>query len=528
MVVESAGGIRRIVAAARVALLLMAIGVTAAAADTRLADAAATGDVAAVRALLAQKADVNAPDVQGTPALHAAVRIDNVEIVRLLLAAGADATLPNRYGVTPLVLATNNGRAPLMQLLLDAGADPNAVDPAGETMLMLAARVGVLEAVQLLIDRGAVVDARDKTYQQTALMVAVREDHPAVVKALIDQGADVNARTRTGQTPNWVLPNSVPGFGHGVGIVRGGLPPRGSRQPIPGTLSPLLYAARDGRLEIARLLVAAGADVNQTDANAITPLISAIVNNRVDVARFLIDSGADIHGADWYGRTPLWAAVETRNMDVDNATFVNSIDREPMLELIKVLLGKGVDPNVRTKEVPPIRRAFLRVTGSLEWVDFTGMTPFLYAARAGDVTVMRLLLEHKADPHIPTFAGTTALMAAAGINWVFDQTYDDGPEKLLEAVKLCHELGMDVNAVNSMGLTALMGAANRGSDDIIRFLVEKGARVDVADKEGRTALTWAEGVFLATHPAKPKPTSIALLKSLMGAAPETQARGSAR
>jgi ankyrin repeat protein len=493
-----------------------------AAGDTRLADAATRRDGAAVRALLALKVDVNAPDAQGTPALHAAVRLDDLDLAGLLLSAGADAKLANRYGVTPLTLAAGNGNPAMMKILLDAGAEPNAVDPAGETMLMIASRVGVLEAVQLLIDRGATVDAKDAAYQQTALMVAVREDRPSIVKLLLDQGAAVNAKTRTGQTPQWVLPNSVPGFGHGVGIVRGGLPPRGSRQPIPGSMSPLLYAARDGRLEVARLLVAAGADVNQTDANAITPLITAIVNNRVDVARFLIDRGADIHAADWYGRTPLWAAVETRNMDVDNASFANSIDREPLLELVKVLLARGANPNVRTKEVPPIRRAFLRVTGSLEWVDFTGMTPFLYAARAGDVTVMRLLLEHKADPHIPTFAGTTPLMAAAGINWVFDQTFDEGADKLLEAVKLCHELGMDVNASNSMGLTALMGAANRGSDEIIKFLVEKGARLVSKDKEGRTALSWAEGVFLATHPAKPKPSSIALLRSLMGDGPVTQ------
>jgi ankyrin repeat protein len=131
---------------------------------------------------------------------------------------------------------------------------------------------------------------------------------------------------------------------------------------------------------------------------------------------------------------------------------------------------------------------------------------------------MRLLLKHGADPHIPTFAGTTALMAAAGVNWVFDQTYDEGAAALLEAVKLCYELGMDVNASNSMGLTAAHGAANRGSDDIVRFLVEKGARLDVKDKEGRTPLMWAEGVFLATHPAKPKPSSIVLIKSLSGSA----------
>jgi ankyrin repeat protein len=506
-----------------VLLLVAACGVgTATAADTRLADAAMKRDAAAVRALLAQKVDVNAPDAQGTPALHAAARVDDIDLARLLLGAGADAKLANRYGVTPLTLATTNGNPAMMKILLDAGADPNAVDPAGETMLMIASRVGVLEAVQLLIDRGAVVDTRDATYQQTALMVAVRENHPELVKALIDQGADVNAKTRTGPTPGWVLPNSVPGFGHGIGIVRGGLPPRGSRQPIPGALTPLLYAARDGHLEVARILIAAKANVNETDANAITPLIMAIVNNRLEVARLLMENGADIHAADWYGRTPLWAAIETRNMDVDNASFVNSVDRAPFLELITTLLERGADPNIRMKEVPPIRRMFLRTTGSLAWVDFTGQTPFLTAALAADLTVMRLLLKHGADPNVPTFAGTTPLMAAAGVNWVYDQTFDEGPAARLEAVKLCFDLGNDVNAINSMGVTALMGAANRGSDDIITFLVEKGARLDVKDKEGRTALTWAEGVFLATHPAKPKPTSIALIKTLMGSGPVTQ------
>jgi ankyrin repeat protein len=486
----------------------------AAAADTRLAEAAMKRDAPAVRALLEQKVDVNAPGSDGTPALHWFVRGDDLDTARLMLAAGADATRPNRYGVTPLFLACANGNAAMIRLLLDAGADPNSPDPTGETPLIAAARVGTLAAVQLLLDRGAAVDAKDPAFQQTALMIAVRENHPAVVTLLLERGARVNAATRIAATPAWVLPNSVPGFGHGVGIVRGGLPARGLRNPIPGGMSPLLYAARDGRVDIVEALLAAGADINQVEANAITPLITAITNNHVDVARLLIGKGADIHASDWYGRTPLWAAVETRNMDVDNGSFVNSIDRPPFLDLIRLLLERGADPNVRMKEVPPIRRQFLRVTGSLSWVDFTGQTPFLTAALAGDLAVMRLLLAHKADPHIPTFAGTTALMAAAGVNWVFDQTYDEGAKALLEAVELCHSLGMDVNAVNSMGITALHGAANRGSDDIIRFLVDKGARIDAKDAEGRSPLTWAQGVFLATHPAKPKPTSIALLESM--------------
>jgi uncharacterized protein len=485
--------------------------------DTRLADAAMKRDSAAVRALIGQKVDVNAPGTDGSPALHWAVRVDDAATARLLLGAGAQVTLANRYGLTPMAIAASNGSATLIGLLLDAGADANAPDPAGETPLMSATRVGRVDAVTLLLDRGAKVDVADATYQQTALMVAVRENHPDIVKLLIARGASVNAKTRVGRTPPWVLPNSVPGFGHGIGIVRGGSPDRGRRQPIPGAMTPLLYASRDGRMETVRMLLDAGADVNLRDANEITPLISAITNNHPDVARYLIERGADVKAVDWYGRTPLWAAVETRNMDLDNGTFENSIVRAPFLELIQVLLDRGADANARTKEVPPVRPEFLRVTASLSWVDFTGQTPFLTASLAGDVTVMKLLLKHGADPMIPTFAGTTPLMAAAGVNWVFDQTYDEGQPALLDAVKLCVELGMDVNAVNSMGLTAIHGAANRGSDEIIKYLVSLGAKVDVRDKEGRTPLTWAEGVFLATIPAKPKPSSIALIKQMMAA-----------
>jgi ankyrin len=510
--------LRLAICASAVLLSLALPGRTsAAAADTRLADAAMKRDLTVVRTLIAQKVDVNAPGSDGTPALHWAVRVDDPTMVKLLLGAGAQVTLTNRYGLTPLAIAASNGSASMIGILLDAGADANAPDPAGETPLMSVTRVGRADAVTLLLDRGAKVDATDTTYQQTALMVAVRENHPDIVTLLIARGASVNARTRVGRTPAWVLPNSQPGFGHGIGIVRGGSPDRGRRAPTPGGMTPLMYASRDGRIETVRMLLDAGADINQRDANDITPLLAAITNNHPDVARYLIERGADITAVDWYGRTPLWAAVETRNMDLDNATFENSIDRAPFFELIQILLERGADPNARTKEVPPVRSDFLRITASLSWVDFTGQTPFITAALSGDVAVMKLLLSRGADPNIPTFAGTTALMAAAGVNWVFDQTYDEGQPALLEAVKLCVELGMDINAVNSMGLTAVHGAANRGSDEIIKYLASLGARLDVKDKEGRTPLTWAEGVFLATHPARPKPSSIALIKQLMAA-----------
>jgi len=497
------------------AVLCLTAPALAAERDTRLADAAQNRDTATVKTLIQQKTvDVNAPGHDGTPALHWTVRVNDLETASALLRAGADPKLITRYGVTPMSLAASNGNAAMIKLLLEGGADANTPDGAGDTPLMTAAQVGSLESVKTLLNAGATLDARDKTFQQTALMAAVRANHPEIVRYFIEQGAAVNAQTRTGAAPRWTLPNSVPGFGHGIGIIRGGLPERGSRGLIPGAMTPLLYAARDGRLESARMLLDAGATIEQTDANGITPLLMAIGNNHPDVARFLIDRGADVNVMDWYGRTPLWTAVEARNMDFDNNTFANSVDRAPYLPLVQLLLDKGAKVNVRTKESPPIRPRMLPTTGTLEWVDFTGQTPFIRAALAGDVTVMKMLLAKGADPKIATFGGTTALMAAAGVNWVVDQTADEGPKALLEAVQLCVDLGLDVNAINSMGLTALHGAANRGSDDIIRFLVSKGARLDAKDKEGRTPLTWAEGVFLATHPAQPKPKSIALLKEL--------------
>jgi ankyrin repeat protein len=391
----------------------------------------------------------------------------------------------------------------------------------GETVLMAATRRGDAEAVRTLLRAGANPDATEPQIQLRALMIAAEEGHDLVVRALLDHEADVKARTRTGATPAPRLPcvNRTGCGSHGVGIIRGGLPERGSRAPIPGAMTPLMYAAREGHIAVARMLLESGANVNELDKNDISPLMFAISNNHIAMARFLIEKGSDIHAADWYGRTPLFAAIEIRNVDLHYVTFehlVTAEDRKDALELIKLLLARGVDPNIRVKETPPLRRWLYLLGGSLAWVDFTGQTPFILAALSGDVTVMRLLLDYKADPKMQTDGGTNALMAAAGVNWVYNQTYTEGEAQSLEAVKLSFELGLDVNATNSMGLTAAMGAANRGSDSIIEFLASKGARLDVKDNVGRTAYNWAEGVFLATLAPVPKPTSMALIQKLLG------------
>jgi len=502
---------------------LLAAGPT----DAALLDAARAANWDSVRSLVSkglQREAVNAADSDGTTALHWAVRADQLEIASLLIRSGADANAESRLGVTPLYLAAQNGNAAMIQKLLAAGAKADQVDRAtGESILMAAIRAGSIDSVRALLTSGADPNVAEPQLRLTPLMLAAESGHAAIVRALIERGADVHARTRTAATPAPRLPCvDRAGCGsHGVGIIRGGLPEQGMRPPIPGAMTALMYAAREGHVDAARLLIEAGSEVNEADKNEIGPLLMSISNNHIEMARFLIERGANINTIDWYGRTPLFAAVEMRNVDLHYTTFQHMVtedDRKLILDFIAFLLDHGVDPNIRVKEVPPLRRWMYLLGGSLAWVDFTGQTPFLLASLSGDVETMRLLLKHGADPKITTFSGTNALMAAAGVNWVVNQTYTEGEKALLEAVKMCWELGMDVNATNSMGLTAAMGAANRGSDSIIEFLVAKGARLDLKDNVGRTAYNWAEGIFLATHAAVPKPGTMALIQKLMGTA----------
>jgi ankyrin repeat protein len=484
-----------------------------AAGDQRLAQAAARGDAAVVNALLSEHVDVNAADADGSTALHWAAWADSVAIADALIRARASVSAANSFGVTPIYIAAENGNAAIVRRLLDAGADANTTDGTGDTILMAAIRAGSLDAVTLLLDRGAAVNATEPQLGHTPLMWAVRTDNAAAVKLLLERGASIEARTRVGARPA-ARPPGAGGGSHGVGIVRSGVPPQGEQLPQPGGMTPLLFAARDGRLEAARVLVSARANLDAADPNGMTPLLMAVTNNKLAVAQLLVDKGADVHRADWYGRTPLWAAVEIRNLDVRSGATENGVDREAALRLITSILDKRADVNARVKEFPPQRRHMLPL-GSLEWVDFTGQTAFVRAAQSADVPLMRLLLENGADPTITTFNGTSALMAAAGVNWVAGQTFSESPGRWLEAVQLCLELGLEVNAVNEMGLGAVHGAANRGSNDIIELLARRGARLDLPDKEGRTPFAWAEGVFLATNSPVAKPSTMALLKRLL-------------
>jgi len=498
---------------------------------------AAAAALAAAQAPLAPAAsDAEQERQDGTSALHWAVHDSDGASVARLLAAGADVNAANRLGVRPLHLSIEAGDVAVTRMLLDAGADVAAADRTGESPLMLAARVGEPDLTRALLEHGAQVDARDPNFGQTALMIAAREGHVETVSLLLAAGAAVDAQTKPEAAPRFIPPSESPeGLSRGAGIIRAGWPEgRGKRFPAGGSKTPLLYATRGGHLEIARLLIDNGASLELADGDGVTPLLNAIVNasiirvngtgtsEHLKIAQLLLDAGADVNAVDWFGETPLWAAVDVRNLELGRDGNERGV-RDEAFALIERLLAAGANPNARTREYSHERRFILVVVGSVAWVDLTGQTPFLRAAAAGDVEVMRLLLAHGADPNIATDAGTTPLMVAAGVNWAVAETFDLGNEALLEAVKLAHSLGNDVNAVNSMGIAAIHGAANRGANDVIEYLAANGARLDLADEQGRTPLDWAEGVFLATHPPVRKPDTIALLERLL-----KEQRGTAR
>jgi len=514
-------------------------GALAAATTSPVADAAMAGDERAVMTLLARGADVNAPQADGATALHWAVYRDNLPMIDRLIAAGARVNAANRHGATPLALACINGSARAIARLLAAGADPNERGANGETALMMASRTGAVDAMAVLLKAGADANATETLRGTTALMWAAANSHPAAVKLLVDHGADVArrskpaARGRTAYLAPTARQRASQLANENAGS-RGGAPRRQAVQDFDdrdffvrrqndegGGLTALVFAAREGDLESARILVDGGADVNQVTQYGWTPLLTATQNRHYRLATFLLERGADPNIANKGGWTPLYLATDNRNIEGgDYPVRAGDLDH---LDFIKTLLAHGADVNARARDSTETRTIF-----TMQWLYEDGATPFLRAAQSGDIELMKLLLAHGADPKIPTANNVTALAVAAGIGWVEGVTYERSRQDSLEAVKLCLELGIDPNVVDGDGRTALHGAAHKGRNDVVELLVAHGARLDARDFGSRDTVAgeqlgrgwlpvdYADGlVRVGVQSAIAHPETAALLRKLM-------------
>ncbi len=456
-----------------------------------------------IRTLLEQKADVNAPQADGATALHWAARWDDLETAGLLIQAGADAKAANRDGAPPLFLACVNGNAAMIEKLLKAGADPNVpILSHGETALMMAARTGKVDAVKVLLDHGAQVNAAENLRGTTAMMWAAEQGHAAVIQLLADHGADLRAQSK-------IL---TPIARRGLGFARAG-----TSAPAKGGLTPLLFAARQGSLECVRVLITAGADVNQTSVEKSSPLLVAVQNGSYEIALFLLNHGANPNLANTKGWTPLYLAIKNRNQET---TALPGPNTDGVLDFIKTILDRGADPNLRIKADTEVHQGMTAL-----WLREAGATPLLRAALCGDLTVIRLLLARGADPTIETSDHTTPLMVAAGVGWVDGMLHEHSEGETLEVVKLLLEKGADVNAANEHGITALHGAAFKGANKAVQLLVDRGAKLDAKDNGEdygfgvrsihMTPLNWAEGVPIGMSSAIYHTDTVTLLARLM-------------
>ena len=443
------------------ALALLAGGGLGAAVDARLVDAVKRADEAAVRALLEAGVDPNGAEADGSTPLHWAVHRDRLGIAELLIRAGARATAANRYGVRPLSLACINGNAAMIELLLDAGADPNAVLAEGETALMTAARTGVVEAVELLLARGADVNAAESWRGQTALMWAAAEGNAEVVAALLAHGANVGAASRNGFTA-------------------------------------LLFAAREGRIEAAELLLDAGASLDDSlsidsertalgverpraSSAGLDALLLAVGSGHFELAARLLERGADPNAAP-HGWTALHQVSWVRKTgdSGSNDPAPEGSGAMDSLEFVRVLAAKGADLDARVTLKPPAGITALNMIGG---------TPFLLAARTADAELMRLLAELGADPLLVNEDNTTPLMVAAGVG-TQSPGEDPGTEReVLEAVKVALALGGELDAVDDKGETAMHGAAYKHLPGVVTFLADRGARIEVWNRENARGWT---------------------------------------
>ena len=453
---------RRLAGFVLLATPMLAVAGLGAAQDTRLLDAARAADSTSVTALLEQGVPAKARQADGATALHWAAHWDDAAMADALVRAGAAVDAANDFGVTPLWLACLNGSDTMVAVLLAAGADANAALPSGETVLMAASRTGSAEAVRLLASHGADLNAREHTRGQTALMWAVAQQHPHVVEALVALGADVHARSAP--RPRRIHTRTA-GF-NPIGVV----------DIVQGSNTPILFAARQGDLEAARHLVAAGADVNDTAASGTSALVVAAHSGHTRLAAFLLEQGAGPNAAE-----AGYSALHAATLRGDET-------------LAAALLARGADPNAPVKRGSPGRR------NSPDYVlehDVVGATAFWLAAHFAEPGVMRALADNGADPQVAMEDGTTPLMAAAAARrrrepgLAANRAEDE--RLVLESARAAIDAGVDVNAADAAGNTALHTAASRRLDTVVRLLADSGADLHAVNDNGQTPLAVAGG-----------------------------------
>jgi ankyrin repeat protein len=457
----------------------------AAAADLRLLDAVRNGDKSAAQSLLSQRVDVNEAQADGATALHWAAQRNDLETADLLIQAGGNVNASNDYGVTPLALACGNSNAEMVEKLLGAGADPNAAKVTGETVLMTCSRTGNPAAVRALLARGADPNASEARGGQTALMWALAAKHAHVAGLLIERGANVNARSKTKAGLEVAVR-------YNAGGVADQLPYREPR----GGFTPLLFAAQQGDLESARMLLAAGADIHDGAPEDGPALLVASASGHEGLAIFFLEKGADPNAVDGFGMSALHYAMKKGVSALLGIRFDRSYRQQPpnMPELAKALLARGADPNAQ------VTRGFKMGPDGIPF-SMVGATPFFLAAVSADANLMRILAAAGADPRRGPADGATPLIAAAMAACSGTCAYaganrdnEEEARNALEAVRVAVEVGADVNAVNSDGQTAMHAAAFTGADAIVQFLADHGGAVDIRDKNGETPWTMAAGI----------------------------------
>jgi ankyrin repeat protein len=461
---------------AAITLLVLGAAATASAAslDLQLVEAARANNHAAAVALLAQKVNVNAAEPDGTTALHWAIHNNDVDLVRRLIRAGGDVKAKNQYGATPLSEAAIVGDTAILNDLIEGGADVDAVNAEGQTALMAVARTGNIESARVLIARGANVNAKELWRGQTALMWAAAAGLPAMAKELIAHGEDVNAQSLVN---NWERDVTAE--------------PRRKYMPLGGW-TPLLFAAREGYLDVAKVLVEAGADLNTPDPDLVSPLVTAIVNGHYDVAAYLVERGADVNVADRWGRAALWAAVDMHSLPHSGRPDAVESPSYSSDQLLKLVLSKAADVDAPLVLFPPYRSLADRGADNVMTI---GATSLVRAAKAGDVSAVQQLLAKHADVNLATADGITPLIAAAGVGSRDNDTRGrfKTEDDAIASVKLLLAAGADVNAADNRGQTPLHGAAFWGWTRLVQLLVDQGATVNVKDRRGFTPLDSALG-----------------------------------